>query len=80
MEEKIRIWNNLTPEQRDYDRFVAKKIPVGASWTPETEGGRQMYEDLLEDLEARGCSCHIKPPCSYCTDLSITHEVEEENE
>jgi hypothetical protein len=69
-EQRLRIWRSLTPAQRDYDRF-AGKIPTGASWTCETpEGqkalderramrGRSVYED--------GCSCHISPPCSYCT-------------
>lgn len=67
----LRIWNGMTPEQRDYDRFVARSIPQGARMYAETEGGRQMQAErdrLMDEAEdAAGCSCHISPPCGYCT-------------
>ncbi len=30
-EDKLKIWRNMTPAQRDYDRKVAKQIPAGAN-------------------------------------------------
>jgi hypothetical protein len=73
----LRIWNNMTPEQRDYDRFVARSIPEGAYRGAETEGGRRaeaerdkMFDDAYEE---GGCYCHLCPPCGWCT-----RDVEEE--
>ena len=67
----LRIWHNMTPEQRDYDRFVARSIPAGATWSAETEGGRLAEAErdrLLDEAdEADCCSCHINPPCGFCT-------------
>lgn len=67
----LRVWHAMTPEQRDYDRFVARSIPAGALMYAETEGGRlaQAEHDRLmdEDTDGDGCSCHISPPCGYCT-------------
>jgi len=74
MNKKLLIWNRMTPEQRDYDRFVARQIPIGASMTPETEGGRLRLAErnrLDIELAAQGeysCSCHIMPPCSFCVE------------
>lgn len=63
----LRIWRSLTPEQRDYDRFVARRIPYGASSTPETEAGQMWASEMVDpDNAQRGCSCHISPPCSWC--------------
>ena len=60
----LRIWNTLTPEQRDYDRFVARRIPFGASKAPETEDGVKMRDAMYDSSnDERGCSCHISPPC-----------------
>jgi hypothetical protein len=28
---------------------------------------KDVYENWLEHQEMDGCSCHINPPCSYCT-------------
>lgn len=67
----LRIWCAMTPAQRDYDRFVARSIPAGAHWSAETEGGRQAQAErdrLLDEAEDEGgCSCHINPPCGWCT-------------
>lgn len=67
---RLEIWNGLTPEQRDYDRFVAGQIPQGASWLPETEWGRNEGRARLDAMTGESsCSCHINPPCSYCESL-----------
>lgn len=70
-ERMLSIWHGMTPAQRDYDRFVARSIPAGATWSAETDGGRlaQAERDRLRDEhgEPDGCSCHINPPCGYCT-------------
>lgn len=47
-------YKRLTPAQKDYDNFVD---PRGAYHTD-------------YDSEPRGCSCHINPPCNYCTSKS----------
>jgi hypothetical protein len=68
-EMRLKIWRNMTPEQRDYDRFVGK-IPFGASWSCETEEGQKNLEERRESrgmsVYEEGCSCHICPPCNYC--------------
>ena len=64
---RISIWWSMTPEQRDYDRFVARQIPDGL---PPGEANRSetgmtpIYDD--DDAEY-GCSCHLSAPCSSCT-------------
>jgi len=69
-ERAMASWRRLTPEQRDYDRFVARQIPYGASMIPETSGGRELLDAMLDDDNRdRGCSCHLNPPCSYCESL-----------
>ena len=69
-EQLLESWNRLTPQQRDYDRYVGK-IPVGASWECETEEGQKVLEERRKErglsCYEQGCSCHIDPPCSYCT-------------
>ncbi len=67
----LRIWSGMTPEQRDYDRFVARSIPEGATRYAETEGGRRAEAErdrMMDEADGdEGCSCHISPPCGYCT-------------
>lgn len=69
-ERNLRIWRGMTPQARDYDRFVARQIPQGATWGAETEGGRAMEAErdrmMDTDDEPSGCSCHLSAPCSYC--------------
>lgn len=72
------IWRNLTPEQRDYDRFVARRVPshlpAWEKWAPETEFGRQFDAKRCssdeQDLFEIGCTCMISPPCGFCTQLT----------
>jgi len=48
-----KIWRNLSPKQREYDRiFAPDESEVLDEWTG--------YPDQ------ESCSCHINPPCSYC--------------
>ncbi len=67
---RLAIWRGMTPEQRDYDRFVARQIPHGATWGAETKGGLEMEAErdirMDDDSGPDGCSCHINPPCSWC--------------
>lgn len=66
------IWRSLTPQQRDYDRFVARKIPFGASWRAETSAGQMLKDEIMmADLSnSECCSCHVSAPCSHCLDSS----------
>lgn len=69
-ERRLAIWNRMTPEQRDYDRFVAGVIPQGASRAAETQWGREEgYARLRAMTGEDSCSCHISAPCSYCESL-----------
>lgn len=78
-ERQLRIWRyRLTPAQRDYDRLVAKRIPKGATWYPETEAGLRYMQELRERREEQDmlddegiCSCHIAPPCRHCETLAM---------
>jgi len=67
---KLEIWASMTPQQRDYDRFMGV-IPPGASWICETQEGKDAVKNRIEEkglsCYEQGCSCHISPPCSYCT-------------
>jgi len=77
-ERVLRIWNSLTPKQRDYDRFVARRIPLGASKAPETADGVKMRNAMYDrENDERGCSCHISPPCSWCTDQPTDDEEQD---
>lgn len=79
-ERRLAIWRNLTPEQRDYDRFVAGVIPQGASWLPETEWGRNEGRSRLAAMisdECQGCTCFRNPPCAHCEGNHRDHEVDD---
>lgn len=71
-ERRLEIWKRMTPQQRDYDRYVGV-IPFGASWTCETAGGDEAVAERKQEkglsVYEQGCSCHINPPCGYCTRL-----------
>lgn len=72
--EWLRIWKGMTPEKRDYDRFVARRVPPGASRQPETIGGQRMLEAMeghgQESRYPDGCSCQMRAPCSFCERLT----------
>ena len=69
----LAIWRRMTPADRDYDRFVARRVPAGATFEAETEGGKRLRDGMLDKSdEARGCSCHYSAPCSFC--MSMTEE------
>ncbi len=70
---RIRIWWSMTPEQRDYDRHVARQIPFGLPpeerfrvECPGTLAAIRERDEASDDAEPE-CSCHINPPCSLCT-------------
>lgn len=52
-----KIWRGMTEQQRAYDRYVD---PANSSVLDSERG-------LSLDRIERGCSCHISPPCSWCT-------------
>ncbi len=66
--EMLEIWRKLTPAQRDYDRFVARCIPEGASWRAETIDGQMLKDKIVNSDFSNNecCSCHISAPCSFC--------------
>lgn len=66
---RIAIWWSMTPEQRDYDRFVARQVPFGLPLGEATrsETGMAYSDDEFDDDAEASCSCHINPPCSFCT-------------
>lgn len=76
-EQLLCIWRSLTPAQRDYDRFVARRVPHCVPplerGIAETAGGA-IDEAAMRDPsnDERGCSCHLTPPCDFC--LSLTEE------
>ena len=75
-EQRLATWRRMTPEQRDYDRFVARQVPFGLTASEklraETPRGRAAKAVMQSpDLSERGCSCHINPPCSYCTSFQL---------
>ena len=77
-ERQLAIWRGLTPEQRDYDRFVAGQIPQGASWLPETDWGWNEGSERRHSMisgECGGCSCHINPPCWHCENNHGGHDA-----
>ena len=51
-----KIWANMSKEKKAYDRHF------------DPSGSREL-DDALDGYEEynTGCSCHINPPCSYCT-------------
>lgn len=54
-----KIWKNLSRSQRDYDRLFAP------------DESAELDDYFNPDYEHNtGCSCHINPPCSYCTSKS----------
>jgi len=68
-QEMMEIWNRLTPAQRDYDRFVGRRIPEGASWRAETSAGQVLKDEILA---IDSCTCHISAPCSVCLQEATT--------
>lgn len=69
-ERDLRIWRNMTPAQRDYDRLVARRIPQGATWGAETAAGQAAEAErdrrMDDGSEPEGCSCHLSAPCGWC--------------
>ena len=66
-EKRLRIWREMTPEQRDYDRWVGVYPP-----------GQGAYETVNSDIyvedEEATCMCFKPAPCSYCVDVEDEDE------
>ena len=41
------------------------------------EYGRELQEEFEAEMEYRGCSCHINPPCNYCIHPGNPYNLEE---
>jgi hypothetical protein len=50
----------MSEKDRAYDRFV----------DPVNSGTLDTGRDVDLDRYEQGCSCHISPPCGYCTSQS----------
>lgn len=59
-----KIWRKMSEEKKSYDRTFA----------PEES---KILDDEYDREYNTGCSCHINPPCSYCT--SSKEEEEDGN-
>ena len=64
---RAKIWREMSPERKAYDRHFAP----GQSREMDS-----LVADGADDWE-RGCSCHINPPCGYCTSKADEDEEEE---
>lgn len=53
-----KIWKNMSEKDRRYDRHFA----------PEQSAALDKSLDDDDGERNTCCSCHINPPCSYCTD------------
>ena len=53
---RAKVWSKMSEKEKNYDRHF------------DTHGSRALDEEIPEDaILDSGCSCHINPPCSYCT-------------
>ena len=69
-ERKETAWKRMTPAQSNYDRYVD---PLGAYTAGLSAPGG---DDHLWRTPPRECSCHINPPCSFCTDAPAEDDAE----
>lgn len=58
--ERQKIWNRMSAKDRAYDRYV----------DPRNSTVLDSGMDVDLDRYEAGCSCHINPPCSFCTSQS----------
>jgi len=58
---KEKIWRQMSHEKRQYDRHFA---PAQSA----------VLDKSIRYGEPSGCSCHINPPCSYCTNKTDEDE------
>lgn len=63
------IWKRMSEKDRAYDRQFAPEQSSKLDKSLDEEG--REYNT--------GCSCHINPPCSYCTDGPGNDEYKERN-
>lgn len=58
---RAKIWKNMSEERKNYDRHFD---PKGSAELDNNE----RYSEC--------CSCHINPPCSYCTSKNEDEDYE----
>lgn len=69
---RLSLWRGMTPEQRDYDRYVGRFPPGEAGC--ETAAGRAalVQRDDPDYVYEPECSCHISAPCNTCTTVEAS--------
>ncbi len=68
--DRLAIWASMTPERRDYDRYVGW-CPPGQGICETKDGARAVELRAEEAYEAEHeCRCHINPPCWHCSECS----------
>lgn len=68
-----KIWNKMSEKKRNYDRYVAPSQSKELDEGMPDKQNKKSYE-VMPDEYNTGCSCHINPPCSYCTDKKEEEE------
>lgn len=71
--ERLRIWADMSPADRDYDRVVAGSYPPG-QWEPETPEWKAKLKEMRADPENpddHSCTCWINGPCGHCESCPV---------
>ncbi len=58
---RTKIWREMPESKKEYDRQFA---PVES----------EKYDEYIAEEHNTCCSCHINPPCSYCTSQNSDDE------
>ncbi len=61
---RAKIWREMPEDKKDYDRYF------------DPAGSAELDRDRNE-TDNQCCSCHINPPCSYCTSKSEDDESDD---
>lgn len=58
-----KIWKGMSEKKKRYDRQFAPEQSKGLD-----DAKDKAFDEAMDDIEHNTCcSCHINPPCSYCT-------------
>lgn len=70
--ERLSIWEDMTPAERDYDRVMAGSYPPGQGRI-ETQDYRNYLAEKYDEARAddHGCSCFSNPPCGHCESCPV---------
>lgn len=61
-----------------HDIYTGKVPPWGAG-IHRAEASKKVYdEEMYEDRQPEGCSCHLHAPCGYCERTQIEEEQQDE--